>query len=136
MSATVVELVEAAVPILERMALAFQRLDSANEKQRIATANRLGAVQTKMDAIVDRVVDQFDMFASDVESLSLQPDELAQSSSTIRQVAPPVRGGAATNRPKTLRSEKTPRVVIRGSTSRGKPHPDVKPLSKRTANAL
>ena len=98
MSATVVELVDAAVPILERMALAFQRLDSANEKQRIATAKRLGAVQTKMDAIVDRVVDQFDMFASDVESLSLQPDEVAQSSSTIRQVAPPVCRRSATHR--------------------------------------
>lgn len=136
MSVTVVELVEAAVPILERMALAFQRLDAANEKQRIVTVNRLDAVQTKMDAMVELVVDQFDMFATDVESSAARPATVAKSSSTIRQVAPPVRGGAATKPPKTVRSEKTPRVVIRGSTSRGKPHPDVKPLSKRTVTTL
>jgi hypothetical protein len=136
MSSTVVELLDSAVPALERMAVAFQRLDAANEQQRLAAVNRLDAVQSKMDALVDRVVDQFDMFAGNLASSIDTVESSPGVVSTLRQVAPLVRGGAATKPAKTAVIAKTPRVVIRGSTPRGKPHPDVKPLSKRTGKAL
>lgn len=124
MSSTISELVEASLPVFERMALAFQRIDGVHTAHRQKMTKVLGAGQSKMENLLSGLIGQFDMFVTDVEDVAAEVGGATAGASTSKQRKPQ----------KTTAAPKTPGVVTRGSTSGRNPHPAVKPLHKRTGN--
>lgn len=122
MSSTVSELLEAAMPVFERMAVSFQRIDGYQSQHNKHLADNLAKMQANIEPVVDSLVAQFDIFASSVEAdLGVAP---ASSS-----------GGARPrpNPPKPASSSRLrPPLGNTGVNHTRKPHPDVKPLVKKT----
>lgn len=70
MSAFLMELIDGSMPMLERMAVAFQKIRAAQTAERKRYAAELEETQSALEPIVQQVVGQFDLFMSKVEARS------------------------------------------------------------------
>lgn len=70
MSSSVVELLESAEPVLERLAATFQAMKSVKNQERARIAKTLDDAQTAFEPLALAAVDQLDMFLGKLESQS------------------------------------------------------------------
>lgn len=68
MSAFLSELIDGSLPVLERMAVAFQKIHDAQQMERRRFVADLDETQAALEPIVQQVVGQFDLFMSKVEA--------------------------------------------------------------------
>lgn len=108
MSAFVAEMLDAAMPTLERMAVTFQAIKNAQDVERQKFLNSMDRAQAALEPAVMNAVGQFDLFLAAVDEAA------AGGGAPARGEAPP----AAAN----------PRPVTRGST----PLPQKKPAAAKT----
>lgn len=73
MSAFISEMLEAALPTLERMAVTFQRVKDAQDAERGRFLESMDAAQTALEPAVNNAVGQFDLFLARLESASAGP---------------------------------------------------------------
>ena len=69
MSAFIVELLESAFPTIERMAVTFQKVKSAQVAERSRFLESLDRAQAAVEPVVMDAVDQFDLFLTRVEGI-------------------------------------------------------------------
>ena len=123
MSSSVSELVEAALPVFERMAVTFQKLDGWQSQQSQKLGKDLDKIQDKLGPLVDSMIGQLelvmDAVQSDLGATSLATLGAGRSSRT----SPSASGQNLSGRPPHGNT---------GVNHIRKPHPDVKPLSKKT----
>lgn len=108
MSGFVAEMLDAAMPTLERMAVTFQAIKSAQEAERQKFLSSMDRAQTALEPAVMQAVGQFDLFLAAVE------DAATGGGAPARGEAHPV---VANPRPVTRGS--TP--LLRKNTSASKP---------------
>jgi uncharacterized protein (DUF1778 family) len=73
MSGFISEMLEAALPTLERMAVTFQRVKDAQDAERGRFLESMDAAQTALEPAVNNAVGQFDLFLARLESASAAP---------------------------------------------------------------
>jgi len=66
MSASITELLESAMPVLERSAAVFQRLHEQKQREKERITNELTQVQDALEPIAAQFLNQFDMFLARV----------------------------------------------------------------------
>lgn len=119
MSATVAELIEAAAPTLERMAVTFQALSKHQEQERQRIAKQMDDAQTVIEPIIMNTLDQFDLFLGKIEEAATAgaADSSGGASDAAPQTPPTNRGVT----PSPVKSRKpAPRKASRAVTSREK----------------
>lgn len=95
MSAFLMELIDGSMPMLERMAVAFQKIHAAQTAERKRYAAELEETQSALEPIVQQVVGQFDLFMSKVESRAGAVTDAAPAAPARRTAA---RSSPLTNR--------------------------------------
>lgn len=91
MSSLVVDILEASEPVLERMAVTFQKLKKASDSQKSHLAKTLDDAQSAFEPLVAAGLNQLDMFFGQIEDVakgSIRPDEIADSTGRILPVTP------------------------------------------------
>jgi hypothetical protein len=66
MSTTIAELLDAANPVLQRMATVFQRIHEQQQQERARITNELQQAQDSLEPIAAQMLNQFDLFLSKV----------------------------------------------------------------------
>lgn len=92
MSGMIVDLLESAEPILEKMAVTFQKMKQATDLQRSHLAKSMDEAQAALEPLALAGLDQFDLFLGKIESVSTGADSATGaarlSPSTNRGVTP------------------------------------------------
>jgi uncharacterized protein (DUF1778 family) len=117
MSAYVSDLLESCEPVLERMATTMQKLRQLNTQRKASVVAALDEAQTAIEPVMNAVLGQFDLFASQVERAVGAVEGSASGSG-----APPTAQAA------------DPRLVITGVNPPAKPA--AKGASKRVRKAV
>lgn len=110
MSSILGELVDQAMPVLERMAVTFGKLRHMRDAERSKLVDSLEAAQAAFEPLAQEAVGQFDLFLANVEKASRAP------------------GLPRSGRPGGQAKHRTP-PTNRGVT----PHPKKRPKAKRGA---
>ena len=99
MSGFVAELLDAAMPTLERMAVTFQAIRNAQEVERQKFLSSIDRAQAAVEPAVMHAVGQFDLFLSTIEKSVTGENTSERSEEGVSAVA-----------------DSNPRLVTRGST--------------------
>lgn len=67
MSSFIAELLEQALPVLERMAESFRKIKAARDEQRKRIAEELDQAQAEVEPVLEQVLGQFDLFMTRIE---------------------------------------------------------------------
>ena len=67
MSAFISDMLEQALPVLERMAESFRKIKAAQDDQKKRIVEELDQAQTAVEPILDQVMGQFDLFMTKIE---------------------------------------------------------------------
>lgn len=119
MSSMVSELIEGSEPVLERMAVTFQKLKQASDAQKSHIAKTLEDAQTAFEPLVASGIDQLDMFFGQLVSF---PGEDGSG------------GGCAAPPPEPSKKGTAPPLTNRGVTPLGEKVP--KPLRGKAKQAI
>lgn len=114
MSAFISEMLEAAMPTLERMATTFQKIKIAQDKERSRFIEGLDEAQAALEPIVMNTIGQFDLFMGKVErALDGEGDPACGDESPTSAEAPaPTTNRGAT--PKRAKSAKPTAATVSG----------------------
>lgn len=129
MSTFISEMLEAALPTLERMAVTFQRVKEAQQAERTRFLDSMDRAQAAIEPVVLNAVGQFDLFLSSIEEAvgagstdALEragaPVPTAPSAPATNRGATPRKGKAGVPDPASVSSDSKPR---RNSKKRGMP---------------
>lgn len=91
MSSLVVDILEASEPVLERMAVTFQKLKQASDSQKSHLAKTLDEAQTAFEPLVTAGLDQLDMFFGQLEHAAtreISTDDSAAAPALIGRATP------------------------------------------------
>lgn len=99
MSQFISEILDASLPTLERMAVAFERIASIRTEQRERFAGALEQAQTALEPIAQALSGQFDLFMAQVEEAAAAAPVGTRSATD---------GGAAASPPSTNRGDTPP----------------------------
>lgn len=67
MSAFISDMLEQALPVLERMAESFRKIKAAQDEQKKRIADELDQAQAEVEPVLEQVLGQFDLFMAKVE---------------------------------------------------------------------
>lgn len=88
MSALVVDLVEASEPVLERMAVTFQKLKQASDAQKSHMKKSLDEAQSAFEPLVTAGLNQLDMFFGQIEDASLGEKRTGERAASTGRKSP------------------------------------------------
>ena len=130
MSAYIVDLLESCEPVLERMAATMQRLKALNDTRKASVAAALDEAPAAIEPVMNAVIGQFDLFASQVE----RAVGAADAPATASGVASAPAKAAAIPRP-VITGDRPPQKVasIRAKTGVA---PELKTTRKARSRAL
>lgn len=103
MSAFIGEMLESALPTLERMAVTFQKVKQAQEIEREKFLSSMDRAQSALEPIVMQAVGQFDLFLGSIEDAVEASEDGKRSAASDASTAT---AAPATNRGATHRKQK------------------------------
>lgn len=71
MSAFISDMLEQALPVLERMAESFRKIKAAQDEQKKRIVEELDQAQAEVEPVLEQVLGQFDLFMTKVEQATL-----------------------------------------------------------------
>lgn len=95
MSSFLCELIDGSMPMLERMAVTFQKIHKAQQMERQRYVQELDETQAAIEPIVQAAVGQFDLFMAKVEARADAVTDAARAAPARR---PNARSAPSTNR--------------------------------------
>lgn len=121
MSAFVSEMLEQALPVLERMAESFRKIKAAQVEQKQRIAQELDQAQSAVEPVLAQVLGQFDLFMGKIErAAGVAGTERSSGAAAPAPAATPVTNRGVT--PTPAKSPKSsPRQALRGSAPRKLP---------------
>lgn len=70
MSAFISDMLEQALPVLERMAESFRKIKAAQDEQKKRIVDELDQAQAEVEPVLEQVLGQFDLFMTKIERAS------------------------------------------------------------------
>lgn len=70
MSAFISDMLEQALPVLERMAESFRKIKAAQDEQKKRIVEELDQAQAEVEPVLEQVLGQFDLFLTKIEQAS------------------------------------------------------------------
>lgn len=127
MSAFVVDMLESAMPTIERMAVTFQKIKSAQDETRSRYLETIDEAQSAIEPVVMQALGQFDLFLGQVEAAAGGLADATQGATAGRRL--PRRSTPPTNRgdtpPSGKRLQASSRKALKGVSK--------KEVSKKTS---
>lgn len=93
MSAFIVEILDASMPTIERMAVTFQKIKNLQEESRSRFLETIDEAQSLIEPVVMEAESQFDLFLDRVEKAVDQPRASARAAVAVRPPSPPTNRG-------------------------------------------
>lgn len=107
MSTFISEMLEAALPTLERMAVTFQRVKEAQQAERTRFLDSMDRAQAAIEPVVLNAVGQFDLFLASIEeAVGAGSTDARERAGAPVPTAPTAPSAPATNRGATPRKGK------------------------------
>lgn len=120
MSAFISDMLEQALPVLERMAESFRKIKAAQDEQKKRIVEELDQAQAEVEPVLEQVLGQFDLFMAKIEHAAGAAETSARADGIGAPAAPST---PATNRgvtPSPSHPPKRPRRKASGDISHAK----------------